>query len=266
MPREHAHAVDRPVEVSEADVIVDGRRWRYYHAGEGSGRAIVLVHGFHGSGRFFGAPMRELADGWMCVAPDLPGHGSSEPWPPEVDVVEQWELLDGFLEALGIRDAAVVGHSRGGHVSVQLAARRPGRVRALMVYGAPGRAFKVGTLDVARMFVDPGAMPPDFMARIRECTAAARGYDTARARAIGAGALERDLGPVLGKVRAPTLVAWGEADWTIPEDVSRYIAEGIPGSEWRVVGGAGHMWPFERPREFATAVRGFLLEHTPPGS
>ncbi len=249
----------------ERDLVVEGRRWRLHEAGPPSAPPVVFVHGYHGSGRFFVGAMAAVADGWRALAPDLPGHGASDPWPPGEGAVEQWLLLDGLLEALGVSGAALVGHSRGGIVSAQLCARRPHRARALMVFGTPGRPYPVGTLDIVRMFVDPGALSPGLLREVRACSAAARGYDQARARAVERGAIERDLTPVLPSVRVPTLVLWGELDATVPEGAARHVAEGVPGAEWRVVRGAGHMWPLEEPASFAGEVRAFLMRHAPPG-
>ena len=249
----------------ERDVVVSGRKWRVHEAGPPSAPPVVLLHGYHGSGRFFVPVLEALADGWRAIAPDLPGHGASGPWPPGEEAVEQWLLLDGLLGALDVRGAALVGHSRGGMVCAQLCARRPDRARSLLVFGTPGRPYQVGTLDIMGMFVDPGALSPALLREVRACSAAARGYDEVRARAVAKGSIERDLTPVLPSVRAPTLVLWGELDATVPEAAARHVADLVPGAEWRVVGGAGHMWPLERPSAFAAEVRAFLARHAIPG-
>ena len=101
-------------EVEELEVTVEGRRWHYYASGEPASPPLLMVHGFRSSARFFRPAMRSLSDGWRVVAPDLPGHGDSEPWDPDEDVVEQWVLLEGFLEAVGMERMAVIGNSRGG--------------------------------------------------------------------------------------------------------------------------------------------------------
>jgi pimeloyl-ACP methyl ester carboxylesterase len=249
----------------ERDLVVEGRSWHLYEDGPASAPPVVLLHGYHGSGRFFMPIMRALADRWYLLAPDLPGHCASGPWPPGERAVEQWLLLDGLLEALDVRGAALVGHSRGGIVCTQLCARRSHRARALMVFGTPGRPYQVGTLNIIEMFVDPSALSPDLLREVRACSAVARGYDEARARGIAAGDIERGLTPVLPSVRVPTLVLWGERDTTVPQAAARHVADLAPGAEWRVVRGAGHMWPLEDPAAFAAEVRAFLERPPPAG-
>ncbi|MCK4969047.1 MAG: alpha/beta fold hydrolase, partial [Thermoplasmata archaeon] len=98
--------------VNEADIQVEGRRWHYYTSGATDAPVLLMVHGFRSSARFFRPTLRAFSDRWRVVAPDLPGHGDSEPWDPEEDVVEQWALLEGFLVALSLESMAVLGNSR----------------------------------------------------------------------------------------------------------------------------------------------------------
>ena len=65
------------IQVANADI--DGRRWRYYTAGDIEGMPLLMVHGFRSSARFFRHAMLSLSDKWYVVAPDLPGHGDSDP-------------------------------------------------------------------------------------------------------------------------------------------------------------------------------------------
>ena len=251
--------------IVQDDVVVDGRRWHFYYAGDPAAQTVVVVHGFHGSGAFFEGLLRDLAaDGWLAIAPDLPGHGASEPWDPKEPAEEQWRMLEAFMAVLEVPPAAVVGHSRGGSVAIQLAARRPARVRALVLVSSGGLPFRSGTLDIVMMVADPGALMPSLVSRLRASSAAARGYDEARARAMEQGRLERDLAPLLPSIRAPTLVLWGARDPTVPGDVSERLAAGIPGARRVVLDGVGHLPFIDSPDELSCLVRGFLREHLPP--
>ncbi len=251
--------------IRERDVLVDGRRWRLYEAGDPSAPPVLFVHGYLGSGRFFRDNMLTLADGWWAIAPDLPGHCRSDPWSEDEAPVEQWRLLDALLEDLRAPPAVVVGHSRGGAVAIQLAARSPDRVASLVLVSTSGVPFVVGTLELKGMVVDPATIPDDLVRSMRECSLTALGYEKARRTAMLEGRLERDVTPVLGDVRAPTLVVWGAQDPTIPMDVGRRVAQGIPGAELRVLEGAGHLPFVERRAEFDALLREFLARTAPGG-
>jgi len=248
----------------ERDVVVDGRRWRLHEAGDPSAPPVLFVHGYFGSGAFFRQNMLSIADRWWAIAPDLPGHCRSGPWPEAEAPVEQWALLDGLLDELGAPPAAVVGHSRGGAVAIQLAARRPRRVSSLVLVSTSGVPFVVGTLELRGMVVDMATVPADLLQAMRECSMTAIVYEKARRAALIEGRLERDVTPVLGQVRVPTLVVWGAQDPTIPMDVGRRVARGIAGAEMRVLDGAGHLPFVERRAEFDALLVDFL-DRTAPG-
>jgi pimeloyl-ACP methyl ester carboxylesterase len=255
--------VTLPRDVGEAEVLVDGRRWHYYVTGRAEAPVIVFVHGFRGSARFLAPAMSALSDRWRIIAPDLPGHGRSEPWDPEEDAVEQWMLLEGFLNELEVDRMALVGNSRGGAVSIQLAAYRSDRVWALVLAGSSGVPFKVGTLNVREMVTDPSLLSPELLDALRESAIASRGYEEARRRAMEEGGLERNLTPILGRIKAPTLLIWGSEDRTVPVEVSGPILEGIEGSVLRTIEGAAHILLLDRPDETFAILREFFGAHGP---
>jgi pimeloyl-ACP methyl ester carboxylesterase len=82
------------------------------------------------------------------------------------------------------------------------------------------------------------------------------------AHAIAAAALgmgERtDSRPILGEIDVPTAVIVGSADTLTTPEMSRTIADGIPGAELTVLDGAGHLSNLERPDTFTAAVRELL--------
>jgi pimeloyl-ACP methyl ester carboxylesterase len=138
----------------ERDVPVDGRRLHLRlarGAAPASGRPLLLVHGLGASGAVWQALARRLvaggegAPGWAPIAPDLPGHGESEPpaggaagYAPEALAA----ALVGALDALGVERAPVIGHSLGALVALALAVHAPQRVPAAVLLDPP--------LDAAR--------------------------------------------------------------------------------------------------------------------
>lgn len=99
--------------------------------------ALLLLHGW-GNGRATMRPLgRALARSFRTIALDQPGHGDSEPPPPGrarglLSVPGQAATAAALLDHLGIERAILVGHSSGGAVAVDLAARRPGLARAVV--------------------------------------------------------------------------------------------------------------------------------------
>ena len=102
--------------------------------------AILFLHGFMGSGADWASEISVLDEHFYCVAPDLPGHGSSLALPPDAYTIEGTTraLLD-LLDELGITRAVLVGYSMGGRIALYLALRHPERCSGLFLQSAsPG--------------------------------------------------------------------------------------------------------------------------------
>ncbi len=89
---------------------------------------IVCLHGVTGHGRHF-AKLAEALPGFHVLAPDLLGHGSS-PYEPPWDIASH---LDAVVETVGAAPAILVGHSFGGRLAFELAARAPKLVPKLVL-------------------------------------------------------------------------------------------------------------------------------------
>jgi lipase len=96
--------------------------------GEPGSPRVVCLHGVTSHGRHF-AKLAEELPGFHVLAPDLLGHGSSPYEPP-------WSLdahLGALVETVGAEPAVLVGHSFGGRVAFELAARAPKLVPKLVL-------------------------------------------------------------------------------------------------------------------------------------
>src|SRR5436309_3505118 len=98
----------------------------------GEGRPVLLLHGLGGAARNWERIARELTARHRVVAPDLPGHGGSEPLAGGAGLEAFVECLDALLSGLRAAPALVAGHSFGAQLGLALAARRPELVRGLL--------------------------------------------------------------------------------------------------------------------------------------
>lgn len=96
---------------------------------------VVLLHGVLNAHRVWLRQARELAAlGWNVLAPDLPGHlGSAGEPPASVEAAADFVLA--LLDAAGVAQAALVGHSFGSLMALEAAARAPDRVSHLVLVG-----------------------------------------------------------------------------------------------------------------------------------
>jgi pimeloyl-ACP methyl ester carboxylesterase len=184
--------------------------------------------------------------------------------------------LRALLDLLGEkRPAVIVGLSMGGYVALEFYRRYPRRVRALVL--ADTRATR-DSPDAARAREESarevlrdgsralaGAMaerlfapttPAALREEWREIMAATP--PAGAAAALRAMAVRPDSRRLLQRMRVPVLAVVGAEDVITPASDARAIAEAAPDARLRVISGAGHMSPAERPDEFAAVLREFL--------
>jgi pimeloyl-ACP methyl ester carboxylesterase len=267
----------------ERVAVISGTPMRYFVGGSGS--PVVLVHGLGGAATNWTLVAPELARFRRVLVPDLPGHGGSAP----ASAPEGLWSFAGALAELAEREhmlpAAVVGHSMGCEVALQLAVRRPDAVSALVLVAAsgmvaktwrarfwirltttlrPSRAAARHRFRVARspglkrvVFGGWGAHDPPALsaeAVLGFLDGPARARDTATA---GRALIASDALADLARVSCPSLVVWGARDRLTPLEHGFEYARRL-GAPLRTIPGAGHLVISERPAECAALLRDFL--------
>ena len=122
-------------------------RLHVHEWGDPGAPPVVCLHGVTSYGGRFHRLAERLADRYRVVAPDLRGHGRSGWEPP-------WSLdahLDDVLATVPAGPAIWVGHSFGGRLVVELAAREPGRVARLVLLDPALQVLPHVALDMAEL-------------------------------------------------------------------------------------------------------------------
>ena len=120
----------------ERVVQVMGQHIHYYEAG--TGETVILLHGLGASAEIWAASIPALAAHYHVVVPDQIGFGKSDKPLIEYKVQTWVEFLDGFMQALGIPKATVVGNSLGGWIAVDFARQHPDKVTHLILADSAG--------------------------------------------------------------------------------------------------------------------------------
>jgi pimeloyl-ACP methyl ester carboxylesterase len=103
----------------------------------GQGQPVILLHGWLGSWGYWLDTMEALGSEYRLYALDFWGFGDSGKRRERYLMADFVELVDQFMERMGIPKAPVVGHSMGGTVALSLALSRPQRVCKVAVVGSP---------------------------------------------------------------------------------------------------------------------------------
>ncbi|HEY2516619.1 MAG TPA: alpha/beta hydrolase [Polyangiaceae bacterium] len=270
------------------DVGARGARVRYYEGGQGA--PLLMVHGYLWSGSVWEDVFPRLSSRFRVIVPDLPGFGGSEkPAPTRYPYGFEGfaESLVDLVSAIGAGRVSVCGHSMGGAVALMLAARHPDLVDKLIlvdpiVYASPrGTARSLAALPVlgpilfkqmygrtmfGRFFRESVyATPESFPTARIEKMFTTFNVPAAREAAYATMLATLDTRPLVAsvpRVSAPTLVAWGRNDRSIPVEHGRRLAHELRRARFEVFD-CGHSPAEEVPGAFADVVSAFLRGKAP---
>jgi len=258
--------------LNESFVEVRGTRLNLRRGGRGA--PLLFLHGPQG---FAGsdAAVERLAQHFDVLAPDHPGFGKSDAadWLDDVPDLSFFYL--DLLAALGLDRVAVVGHSLGGWIALEMAVRATARIRAL-VLAAPAGIRIVG-VPRADMFI----VSPDELAKLLFAGDGAAAWmagqqgtpeqqDSLDKNRFAAAKLcwqprlfDPKLEKWLHRIDRPTRILWGAEDKIIPPAYGNRLAELVPGASLAVIPGAGHMLHVEAAQKFADEAQRFIAGIAP---
>jgi pimeloyl-ACP methyl ester carboxylesterase len=238
----------------------------------GTGRPLLLLHGWGVSSELFAPILDGLEPGHMLIVPDLPGFGATPepdaPW--SVHEYAAWCIA--LLDRLGIESCDLVGHSNGGRIGIVIAAEHPGRVARMVLTGSAGirprqtlgASTRVRTYKALRA-VERSSLLPSALRQSARRRADKRGSaDYRAASGTMRGTLVRivneDLRTLLPQLNIPVLLIWGEHDTETPIDDGRLMERLIPDAGLVVFEGAGHYAYLEQAARFCRIVEVFLRD------
>lgn len=116
-------------------VIIEGRMVHYEAIGRG--RPVLFIHGWLGSWRYWMAAMDDLSERYRAYALDLWGFGDTDRRQDGYSLGAYADLVEQFLDEMGIEQVTLVGHGLGGAVAIRTTTRIPERVDRLIAVNAP---------------------------------------------------------------------------------------------------------------------------------
>ena len=233
---------------------------------------IVFAHGAAGSSLAWLGQLRALSSVAPAIALDLPGHGHS-PGAPLASIGEARTHILGFLDALKIARAILVGHSMGGAILLDFALIHPDRIVGLALVSTSAKlgvspailhAIEHEWHAVPRLFASVGFAPgaeADTVRRVADMIHATRPeVALADFRVCN----DFDLRARLGEIATPALVISGDADLMTPIRHAEFLAAQMKNATFVRVPGVGHMLPFEAPQALNDALRAFVAARPNP--
>ncbi len=237
----------------------------------GRGKPLLLLYGEEALETE--APfLDELAQEYELLIPSPPGFGTSErpDWITNVDDIA-YVYLD-LVEKLGITKAPVLGFSLGGWIAAEMATKDDSFISRLVlvapygikVSGPTERDIQdIWTLNpkelMALKWFDPEKGKRDFPSMPEEKLAVIARNSESLARFCWEPYMHNPkLKHRLHRIKAPTLLIWGDNDGLVKTDYGKAYRDLIPGAAIRFVPNAGHLPHIEQPRTFMEHLRDFL--------
>ena len=243
--------------------------------GDPSGPALVLLPGPTDSWRSYEPVLERLPVSIRAIAVSQRGHGDSGKPATGYRVEDFAGDVVPLLDALRVERAVLAGHSGSCLTARRVAIDRPDRVAGLVLEASPttlrGHPGLEGFVEsVVSGLEDP--IDPDFARSVVVDTSSddVGPEELARLttellkvpahvwREMFAGLLQYDDRAELGRIRAPTLLLWGDADALVGRDMQDELAARIPHAESLVYPGVRHTPRWEDPSRFASDVAAFV--------
>ena len=259
------------------EIDAGGTRLRVLDLGAGEATPVVLVHGFGADLNSWMFTQPALADRGRVVALDLPGHGGSTKVLDGADAASFAAVIDGALGALGIERVHLVGHSMGGGIALNFAARQPERVASLTLIASAElgpeinaafidgfvhaqrrrEAQEVLTLLVHDSSMVSRAMVEDFL-RYKRLDGVAAALETIAAEWFPGGIQGVDNAVVAANLAVPVQLIWGKDDRIIPLAHAEALREKLP---VYILDDAGHLPHMEKSGEVNRLISRFIEAH-----
>ena len=258
------------------ETILQGCRIHYeiYPSANPVAPAVLLLHGWGCDASVFSFISNSLAQDDTVIQLDFPGHGKSGE-PPEAWAVSNYaNMVLELLNALEIPTVEIIAHSFGGRVAIVLASEHPERVNKLVITGGAGirkpisahqkkraQRFKRYTKWINALKTMPGmnTWVEKGQKKLRQR------YGSPDYNKLSEGmrktfvkVISEDLLPRLSKIKAPTLLIWGNADTETPLWMGKQMEETIPDAGLVVFEGRGHFAFAEEWQRFTLIVKEFF--------
>ncbi len=223
-------------------LVIDHNLITYQTTGQGS-RVVLLLHGWTGAAhQSFVGLAAQLSRNYRVVMPDLPGFGESPPPPDNWGVPQYGQFLETFIDKLGVKPEAVIGHSNGGTLAIYAISQKlvnPSKLVLLASAGIRGTdqakktALKLAAKPVKLLLMP---LPKASQERIKRRVYGRLGSDLyvlPAMQPIFKRVVGYDAREDARAVTVPTLLVYGADDTSTPPRFGQIFRGSMPNARWQ---------------------------------
>ena len=246
----------------------------------GHGETILMIHGFAANKDNWDRFAKWISPAYHVVALDLPGFGESSCLEDaSYTIADQAKRLNRFADAVGLKKFHVVGNSMGGHIAARYTVMFPERVLTLGLFASSGVQSPVpsemrkrlsqgepnplvaGSVEefdrlIKFVFVTPPEIPRVVKKYLVEEAQRHKASNEGIFKQISSESVA--LEPDLPKIKARTLVLWGDHDRVVDVSSVQVLEKGLPNCTVVIMKDCGHLPMIERPQEAGEHYLAFL--------
>jgi len=237
---------------------------------EGEGYDIILLHGWGCSIETMIPIFDILKDRARVTVLDLPGFGESDKLKKPINSYEYTEIVNEFIEKIGIKVANILGHSHGGRIGIILASKYPEKINKLVLIDSAGiipkrslkyhlkvKSFKL----LKKIYLILNNNDKEKLSKFYKKYGSEdyRNADGIMRQTI-VRVINDNLEPLLEKIKAPTLLVWGEKDDATPLYMAKTMENKIKDSGLVVIEKGSHYSYIDDLPKFKGAVKYFFKE------
>jgi 2-hydroxy-6-oxonona-2,4-dienedioate hydrolase len=242
---------------------------RFKYCEEGTGEAIVLLHGLFGALSNFNELIEHFAPKYNVAIPLLPLYDLEI---SETTVTGMVDYIDEFIAFKKYQQVHLIGNSLGGHIAQLYYLRRPEKVKTMTLTGSSGlfenslgetyprkSDYDYMTKKTQATFYNPALATKELIDEVFEIV-------NNRAKAIrlvsmAKSALRHNLRDSIPTMQLPVCLIWGKNDTITPPFVAQEFKELLPDAELHIIDQCGHAPMMEQPKEFNKLLEVFLAKY-----
>lgn len=237
---------------------------------EGEGKDIIVLHGWGANINTVLPIVNILKDKFKVHALDLPGFGESQEPDQPIDSFKYADLVKQYIDQMGIEKVTLIGHSFGGKLSIILGSKYPSVVNKIVLINSAGLIPKRGPRYYLKVysfkslrFIYKNLLfwmaNEEKMEKFYKRFGSTDYKDSSGVmRKILVIVVNENLLHLLGKIKAPTLLIWGDKDTATPLYFGKTMEREIKDSGLVVLEGTGHYSYLDDYGKFTIILRNFL--------
>jgi pimeloyl-ACP methyl ester carboxylesterase len=225
----------------------------------------IFLHGWGLTVRAFEKTIAELSKHYHIIALDLPGFGRSDRVTHFLGYAAYAQFLSAFLKKVHIAEVHLIGQSMGGGICLAMGALFASQVKSIVLLNSAGipmrklPSIKMRAKEIAEQLHQSGYRSENwgiFNSLIYNSVRHLR-FLVLSARLP----IKHDLRPLLSRVKAPCLLAWGKKDDMLPVEAAYELQEHLEKTNLVLLPEYHHEWSVVYPEKLLALVKHFYTEH-----